>query len=61
MASLEQGEKPFSMLQDLWIRYRDWVFETHLVIPAQAGIQILDKTLLDARSAGDALTLPEHL
>jgi hypothetical protein len=24
---IEQGEKPFAMLQDLWIRHRDWVFE----------------------------------
>ena len=24
---IEQGEKPFSMLQDLWIKHRDWVFE----------------------------------
>ena len=24
---IEQGEKPFAMLQDLWIKHRDWVFE----------------------------------
>jgi hypothetical protein len=24
---LPQGEKPFAMLQDLWIKHRDWVFE----------------------------------
>ena len=24
---IAQGEKPFAMLQDLWIKYRDWVFE----------------------------------
>jgi hypothetical protein len=24
---IEQGEKPFSMLQDLWIKHNDWVFE----------------------------------
>jgi uncharacterized protein YjbI with pentapeptide repeats len=24
---IERGEKPFSMLQDLWIKHRDWVFE----------------------------------
>lgn len=24
---IEQGEKSFSMLRDLWIKYRDWVFE----------------------------------
>jgi uncharacterized protein YjbI with pentapeptide repeats len=23
---IEQGEKPFAMLQDLWIKHRDWVF-----------------------------------
>ena len=24
---IEQGEKPFAMLQDLWIKHRDWVFK----------------------------------
>jgi hypothetical protein len=24
---IEEGEKPFAMLNDLWIKYRDWVFE----------------------------------
>ena len=24
---IEQGEKPFAMLQNLWIKHRDWVFE----------------------------------
>ena len=24
---IEQGEKPFAMLRDLWIKHRDWVFE----------------------------------
>jgi hypothetical protein len=24
---IEEGEKPFAMLQDLWIKHRDWVFE----------------------------------
>jgi hypothetical protein len=24
---IEQGERPFAMLQDLWIKHRDWVFE----------------------------------
>jgi hypothetical protein len=24
---IEQGDKPFAMLQDLWIKHRDWVFE----------------------------------
>jgi uncharacterized protein YjbI with pentapeptide repeats len=24
---IERGEKPFAMLQDLWIKHRDWVFE----------------------------------
>jgi uncharacterized protein YjbI with pentapeptide repeats len=24
---IEQGEKPFAMLQDLWIKHRDWVLE----------------------------------
>jgi uncharacterized protein YjbI with pentapeptide repeats len=24
---IEQGETPFAMLQDLWIKHRDWVFE----------------------------------
>jgi hypothetical protein len=24
---IEEGEKPFAMLQDLWIKHREWVFE----------------------------------
>jgi hypothetical protein len=24
---IEKGEKPFAMLQDLWIKHRNWVFE----------------------------------
>jgi hypothetical protein len=24
---IEEGEQPFAMLQDLWIKHRDWVFE----------------------------------
>ena len=24
---IAQGEEPFAMLQDLWIKHRDWVFE----------------------------------
>jgi hypothetical protein len=24
---IEQGERPFAMLQDLWIKHRDWAFE----------------------------------
>ena len=24
---IEEGQKPFAMLQDLWIKHRDWVFE----------------------------------
>jgi hypothetical protein len=24
---IEEGEKPFAMLQDLWIKHRDWMFE----------------------------------
>ena len=24
---IEEGEKPFAMLTDLWIKHRDWVFE----------------------------------
>jgi hypothetical protein len=23
---LEEGEEPFAMFQDLWVKYRDWVF-----------------------------------
>ena len=24
---LEEGEEPFAMFQDLWVKHRDWVFE----------------------------------
>jgi len=24
---IEEGQEPFSMLRDLWIKHRDWVFD----------------------------------
>ena len=29
---IEEGEKPFAMLQDLWIKYRDWVSSRFIIL-----------------------------
>jgi hypothetical protein len=29
---IEEGETPFAMLTDLWIKHREWVFESSLLL-----------------------------
>jgi hypothetical protein len=42
---IEEGEKPFAMLQDLWIKHRDWVFEPISSVDALVGS--LDKEIIE--------------
>ena len=53
---IEQGEKPFAMLQDLWIKHRDWVFE-----PIEySSVDRLVETM-DAEIIGPAETRSDEL
>jgi hypothetical protein len=40
------GEKPFAMLQDLWIKYREWVFEPIHYSSVDALIASLDEKII---------------
>jgi hypothetical protein len=43
---LPQGEKPFAMLQDLWIKHRDWVFEPIEYSSVDRLIQTMDAEII---------------
>jgi hypothetical protein len=43
---IEDGEKPFAMLQDLWNKHRDWVFEPIYYSSVDALIGALDEKIV---------------
>ena len=43
---IEEGEKPFSMLQDLWIKHRDRVFEPLYYSSVDALVASLDEKII---------------
>ena len=43
---IEEGEKPFSMLEDLWIQHRDWVFEPIYYSSLDALVGALDEKII---------------
>ena len=43
---MEEGEEPFAMLQDLWIKYREWVFEPLYYSSLDALIGALDEKII---------------
>jgi hypothetical protein len=43
---IEEGENPFAMLQDLWIKHRDWVFEPLYYSSPDALVGALDKEII---------------
>ena len=43
---IEEGEKPFAMLEDLWIQYRDWVFEPLYYSSLEALAAALDEKVI---------------
>jgi hypothetical protein len=43
---IEEGEKPFAMLQDLWIKHRDWVFEPIYYSSVDALVGALDEKII---------------
>ena len=48
---IEEGEKPFAMLQDLWIKHRDWVFEPIYYSSVDALIASLDEKIIQPAEA----------
>jgi hypothetical protein len=48
---IEEGEKPFAMLEDLWIKHRDWVFEPLHYSSLDALIGALDKEIIGPAEA----------
>jgi hypothetical protein len=43
---IEEGEKPFAMLQDLWIKHREWMFEPIYYSSVDALIASLDEKII---------------
>jgi uncharacterized protein YjbI with pentapeptide repeats len=43
---IEEGQEPFSMLTDLWIKHRDWVFEPIHYSSVDALVGALDKEII---------------
>lgn len=43
---IEAGEKPFAMLDDLWIKHRDWMFEPIHYSSVDALVASLDKEII---------------
>jgi hypothetical protein len=43
---IEDGERPFAMLQDLWIKHRDWVFEPIYYSSLDALVGSLDEKII---------------
>jgi hypothetical protein len=48
---IEEGEKPFAMLQDLWSKHRDWVFEPIHYSSVDALIASLDEKIIKPAEA----------
>jgi hypothetical protein len=60
---LEAGEKPFAMFEDLWVKYRDWVFEPISYAAVNELVQGLDVLIkrAQARSAELAARKAERI
>jgi hypothetical protein len=43
---IAQGEKPFAMLQDLWIKHRDWVFEPIEYSSVERLVETMDAEII---------------
>ena len=51
---IQEGEKPFSMLEDLWIQHRDWVFEPLYYSSLDALVGALDEKIIEPAKAKSA-------
>ena len=55
---IEQGEQPFAMLRDLWIRHRDWVFEPIEYSSVERLVETMDAEIIrPAEARFDELVL----
>ena len=43
---IQEGERPFAMLEDLWIQHRDWVFEPLYYSSVDALVEALDEKII---------------
>jgi hypothetical protein len=43
---IEEGQEPFAMLQDLWIKHREWVFEPLYYSSLDALVRTLDEKII---------------
>jgi hypothetical protein len=48
---IEEGQEPFAMLTDLWIKHRDWVFEPLHYSSLDALVSALDKEIIGPAEA----------
>jgi uncharacterized protein YjbI with pentapeptide repeats len=48
---IQEGEKPFAMLEDLWIQHRDWVFEPLYYSSPDALVGALDEKIIKPAKA----------
>ena len=48
---IQEGEKPFAMLEDLWIQHRDWVFEPLYYSSLDALVGALDEKIIKPAKA----------
>ena len=48
---IEEGEKPFAMLQDLWIKHREWMFEPIYYSSVDKLIASLDEKIIQPAEA----------
>jgi uncharacterized protein YjbI with pentapeptide repeats len=44
---IEEGQEPFAMLQDLWIKHREWVFEPLHYASLDGLVGALDKEIIE--------------
>jgi len=55
---IEQGERPFAMLQDLWIKHRDWVFAPIEYSSVDKLVETMDAEIIGpAEARFDALVI----
>jgi hypothetical protein len=48
---IQEGEKPFAMLEDLWIQHREWVFEPLYYSSLDALVGALDEKIIKPATA----------
>ena len=48
---IEEGQQPFAMLTDLWIKHRDWVFEPVHYSSLDALVAALDEEIIKPAEA----------